>query len=101
MEFEEGHNVFLKVSYIKGIWRFNVKEKLSSQFDERYDIIEKINPVAYRLALPPELQHVQDVFQISQLCKYVHDLTHVIVFEPLEVKADGLTYEERPMKAID
>ena len=93
--------MFLKVSPVKGVRRFNVKGKLSPRFVGPYDIIEKINPVAYRLALPPELQHVHDVFHISQLRKYVYDPAHVIVHEPLNVDADGLTYEELPVRIVD
>jgi len=101
LEFEEGNKVFLKVSSMKGLRRFNAKGKLSPHFVGPYDIIEKINPAAYRLALPPELQHVHDVFHISQLCKYIHDPTHTILHRLLEVKADGLTYEEQPIKIVD
>jgi len=101
LEFEQGDKVFLKVSPVKGVRRFNVKGKLSPRFVGPYDIIEKINPVAYRLALPPELQHVHDVFHISQLRKYVYDPAHVIVHEPLNVDADGLTYEELPVRIVD
>jgi len=93
--------VFLKESPVKGVRRFNVKGKLSPRFVGPYDIIEKINPAAYRLSLPPELQHVHDVFHISQLCKYVYDPTHVIVHEPLNVEANGLTYEELPVRIVD
>ena len=50
-EFELGDEVFLKVLPIKGIWRFNVKRKLSPQFVRTYEIIEKINLVSHCLAL--------------------------------------------------
>ena len=91
----------MKVSPTKGVRRFNVKGKLSPRFVGPYDIIQKINPTAYRVALPPELQHVHDVFHISQLRKYVHDPTHTIVHEPLEIDFNGLTYEEQPVKIVD
>ena len=94
----EREKVFLKVSPIKGVRCFNVKGKLSPRFVGPYDIIQKINPTAYRLALPPKLQHVHDVFHISQLQKYVHDPTHTIVHKTLEIDPNGLTYEEQPVK---
>jgi len=62
LELEEGDKVCLKVSPIKGVRRFIVRGKLSPHFVGPYDIIQKINPTAYRLALPPELQHVHNVF---------------------------------------
>jgi len=91
----------LKVSLVKGIRRFNIKGKLSPRYVGPYDIIQKISPAAYRLALPPELQHVHDVFHLFQLRKYVHDLTHTIVYEPLEIEANGLAYDEQPLKIVD
>ena len=63
-----------------------------------YDIIQKINPTAYRFALPSELQCVHKVFHITQLQKYVHNPTHTIVHEPLEIDPNGLTYEKQPVK---
>ena len=45
LESEEGDNVFLKVSPIKGVRRFNVKGKLSPRFVGPYEIIQKINPL--------------------------------------------------------
>jgi len=58
LEFQVGDKVFLKVSSIKGIRRFNVRGKLSPRYIGPYEIIEKLNPVAYRLTLPIELEHV-------------------------------------------
>ena len=103
LEFEEGDKVFLKVYPIpvKAIWHFNAKGKLIPCFVGLYDIVQMINPVAYMLILPLELQHVQEVFHVSQLQKYVHDPTHAIVFEPSEIGANGLTYEERPVIIMD
>jgi len=101
IEFEEVDKVFLKVSPVKGMRQFKVKGKLSPRFVGPYDIIQKINLAAYRLALSPELQHVHDVLNVSQLRKYVHDPTHAIVHEPLEIDANGLAYEEKPLKIVD
>ena len=64
-------------------------------------MIQKINPTAYRVTLPPALQHVHDVFYISQLLKYTHVPTHTIVQEPLEIDPNGLTYEEQLVKILD
>jgi len=86
LEFREGDKVFLKASPIKGLWRFKVKGKLSPCFIGPCDIIKKTNPVAHRLALPPELQHAHDVLHISQLRKYMPDPMHAIVYQPLKVE---------------
>ena len=69
MEFQIGDKVFLKVFPTKGIKRFRVRGKLSPTYIEPYEIIEKLNPIAYCLDLPIELEHVQKVFHISKLRK--------------------------------
>ena len=46
--------MFLKVSPWKKVMRFGKKGKLSPSFIGPYEVIEKVGPVAYRLALPPE-----------------------------------------------
>ena len=56
--------------------------------------------MAYRLALPPDLSRVHNVFHVSLLRKYVLDPTHVLSYEPLEVRED-LSYEETPIGIID
>ncbi|MGS7457224.1 hypothetical protein, partial [Mycobacterium tuberculosis] len=56
--------------------------------------------VAYRLALPPELDRILNVFHVSCLRKYVPDTSHVFNSIPVELEED-LTYEERPVKILD
>ncbi|XP_077249187.1 uncharacterized protein LOC143888635 [Tasmannia lanceolata] len=65
-----------------------------------YDVLEKIGTVASRLALPPSLAGVHNVFHILMLRKYVPDPSHVIPQSPLQLSED-LTYDERPEKIID
>ena len=45
---------------------------------ELYQILERIRPMAYWLALPLNLSKVCDVFHVSQLEKYVSDPDAVI-----------------------
>ena len=52
MKYQVGEKVFLKVSPWKGILRFGKQGKLSPRYIGLYEIIEKIAPLAYRLALP-------------------------------------------------
>ena len=62
--------------------------------------MQKIGPVAYRLALPPMLQGIHDVFHNSQLRQYIPNPEHVISYEPLQLK-ENLTYVEEPIHIID
>ncbi|XP_062088883.1 uncharacterized protein LOC133795447 [Humulus lupulus] len=68
--------------------------------DVEFNIGDKVEKVAYRLALPPSLSNVHDVFYVSLLRKYVPDPSHVLNYEPIEVEQD-LTYEEKPVKILD
>ena len=56
--------------------------------------------VAYRLALPPSLQGIHEVFHVSNLCKYVHDLGHIIRYEPLQIKKN-LTFVEELIRTLE
>ncbi|XP_028089004.1 uncharacterized protein LOC114289467 [Camellia sinensis] len=59
-----------------------------------------IGHVVYRLALPPELSNVHNVFHVSMLRQYLRDSEHVVDYENLEVQED-LSYEEQPMQILD
>lgn len=65
-----------------------------------FEILERVGTLAYRLALPPQLASVHNVFHVSMLRKYVPDPHHVIDFQPLELRED-LTYEEIPSCILD
>ena len=70
ISYEIGEKVFLKVSPWKKVMRFGKKGKLSSRFIGPYEVIEKVGPVAYRLALPPDLEKIHNVFHVSMLRRY-------------------------------
>ena len=95
-----GDKVFLKVAPMKGVKRFGKKGKLSPHFIGPFDILDKAGVLAYRLALPPTLSGIHNVFHVSMLRKYVSDPTHVLDYEPLKLR-DNLTYEESPIRIVD
>ncbi|TYJ96331.1 pol protein [Cucumis melo var. makuwa] len=99
LEFDVGDMVFLKVAPMKGVLRFEKKGKLSPSFVGPFEILERIGPVAYRLALPQSLSAVDDVFHVSMLRKYVADPTHVVDFKPLQINED-LSYEEQAVEIL-
>ncbi|KAL0533473.1 hypothetical protein IC582_030313 [Cucumis melo] len=99
LEFEIGDKVFLKVAPMKGVLRFERRGKLSPRFVGPFEILERIGPVAYRLALPPSLTTVHDVFHVSMLRKYVPDPSHVVDYEPLEID-ENLSYVEQPVEVL-
>ncbi|KAL0546476.1 hypothetical protein IC582_016386 [Cucumis melo] len=99
LEFDVGDKVFLKVAPMKGVVRFERRGKLSPRFVGPFEILERIGPVAYRLALPPSLSAVHDVFHVSMLRKYVPDPSHVVDYEPLEID-ENLSYTEQPVEVL-
>ncbi|XP_037493281.1 uncharacterized protein LOC119370063 [Jatropha curcas] len=94
-----GDKVFLKVSPWKKILRFERKGKLSPRFIGQYEIIERVDPLAYRVALPPDLDRIHNVFHVSMLRRYRSDPLHVISVESVTIKPD-LTYEEEPVRIL-
>ena len=55
LEFEVGDHVFLKVMSKQGVARFGKRGKLSPRFIGPFEILERVDTVAYRLALPPSM----------------------------------------------
>ena len=100
LEFEVKDHVFLKVMPKRGVVRFGKRGKLSPRFIGPLEILERIGTVAYRLALPPSMTGVHEVFHVSMLRKYTLDPAHVVDWEQIEVDTDG-TFEEGPVCIVD
>ncbi|KAL0409540.1 UNVERIFIED_CONTAM: Transposon Ty3-G Gag-Pol polyprotein [Sesamum radiatum] len=100
MEYEVGDKVFLKVSPWKEILRFGRQGKLSPRYIGPYEIIERIGPLAYRLALPMELSQIHDVFHVSMLRRYRSDPSHVIHEPEIEI-SEELAYVEELTEILD
>ncbi|KAA3487672.1 reverse transcriptase [Gossypium australe] len=70
IEFQVDEKVYLKVSSWKKILHFDRKGKLSPQFIGSYEIIERTGPMAYRLALPSNLEKIHNVFHVLMLRRF-------------------------------
>jgi len=92
--------MFLKVSPLKGSLRFSQKGKLTSRYIGPFEILQKVRPVAYCLALPSTLQGIHDVFHVSNLRRHMPDPDHIMLYEPLQLK-ENLTYVEEPVKILE
>ena len=95
-----GDHVFLKVSPMKSVMRFGRKGKLSPRFVGPFEILEKVGALAYKVALPPSLSKIHNVFHVSSLRKYVFYPSHVVELEPIQISED-LTYKEVPVQIVD
>ena len=80
--------------------RFCKREKLSSRFIGQFEILERVGRVAYRLALPPSMSGVHEVFHVSMLRRYTPDPAHVVDWGEIEVDTDG-TFKEGPVCIVD
>ena len=99
IRYEIGEKVYLKVSPWKKVMRFGKNDKLSLRFIGPYEVIENVGPVAYKLALPPDLEKIYNVFHVSMLWRYRSDPSHVVSSKTIELRPD-LTYEEEPVEIL-
>nr|GFA54874.1 putative nucleotidyltransferase, ribonuclease H [Tanacetum cinerariifolium] len=100
LEFQPGDHVFLKVSPARGVRCFGIKGKLSPRFIGPFEILDRVGEVSYRLALPPQLSHVHNVFHVSLLRGYKYHPLHVISY-PLDQTHTDLSYVEEPEAILD
>ena len=100
LEFKVGDHVFLKVMLKRGVVRFGKRGKLAPRHIRPSEILERVGTVAYRLALPPSLSSVYEVFHVSMLRKYTPDPAHVVDLGGIIVDTDG-TFEEGPVNILD
>ncbi|GJU71323.1 putative nucleotidyltransferase, ribonuclease H [Tanacetum coccineum] len=100
LEFQVRDRVFLKVSPFRGVKRFGIKGKLSPRFIGPFEILERIREVSYRLALPPQLSHVHDVFHVSLLRGYHYHPLHVASYPFDQIQPD-MSLSEEPESILD
>ena len=70
--------------------------RVSPRFIWPFEILKRVGTVAYRLALPPSMSGVHEVFHVSMLRRYTPDPAHVVDWGEIEVDTDG-TFEEGPV----
>ena len=100
LTFSVGDYVYLKVSPMRGIRRFNVKGKLAPRYVGPFKVLERKGEVAYRLELPLSLSGVHDVFHISQLKRCLRVPEEQAPLDGVDVQED-LTYTEHPVKILE
>ena len=68
--------------------RFGKKGKLSPRYIGPFEMIGRVEAVAYELALPPKFTSTHPVFHISLLGKYISDPSHILALQSVEVRPD-------------
>jgi hypothetical protein len=100
LEFKVGDHVYLRVSPMKGLRRFNIKVKLAPHYIGLYPIIDKYGPTSYQVELPAKLSGVHNVFHASQLKRCLKPPTDVVIEDTIPLEPD-LTYKTYPIKILD
>ena len=85
---------------MRGVVRVGKRNKLDPRFIRPFEILKRIGPLAYRLALPPEIEKIYNVFHVSQLKKYIPDPSHVLSYSPLQLQED-LSYTVEPLQVLN
>ena len=67
VSFEPGEHIYLWVTPVKGVKRFQTRGKPAPKFIGPFPIMSRVGSVAYQLELPPELSDVHNVFHVCQL----------------------------------
>jgi hypothetical protein len=87
-EFKTGDHVYLRVRPKKSSLKMGACAKLEPRYYGPFEVLYRVGPVAYRLALPPIVKG-HNVFHVSLLKKYVHDSNHVIDWSMIQVEPEG------------
>ncbi|XP_041027036.1 uncharacterized protein LOC121267255 [Juglans microcarpa x Juglans regia] len=101
IEFEVGDWIYLKVSPMKGVFRFGKKGNLSPRYVGSYEILERVGAATYRLDLPSDFQGIPNVFHVSSLKKsFKKQIPASVDTRDISLQPD-LTYEEVPIQITD
>lgn len=100
IEFQEGEKVWVKVSPMKNVTRFGVNGRLGPRYIGPFEVLERIGQVAYKLALPLAMSHINNVFHVAMLRRCVLEPSQVLKEIP-ERLGEHLTYEEKPVKNLE
>jgi len=100
IEFQIGDKVMLKVSPWKGVVRFGKRGKLSPRYVGLFEIVERVEEVAYRLSLPEELRGIHPTFHVANFRRCLAEADVVISLDDIRVD-EKLTYVEEPEAITD
>jgi hypothetical protein len=87
--FKVGDHVFLKVKTNRSSLKLGSCAKLVARFYGLFEIMERIGPVAYKLALPTSMT-IHNVFHVSFLKKCIPDANHFIDWNVVQVEPEGV-----------
>jgi hypothetical protein len=83
-----GDHVYLKFKDHRISLKLGNCAKLAPRFCGPFNILTQIEPIAYQLPLPANLK-IHNVFHVSLLKNYVHEPTHMINWNMVQVELEG------------
>jgi hypothetical protein len=105
LTFKSGDFVYLRVSPLKGMKRFQVKGKLAPRYIGPFKILDRRGEVSYQLEMPSELSEVHDVFHVSLLRKCLEVPEKPEIFKSIDHRSvdinKDLTYREVPIRILE
>ena len=94
-----GEHVYIKVKPNKISLRLGKYSELAPKYCRPFEILAKVGSVAYQLALPPNIK-LHNVFHVSILKIYVHNFSHVIDWNVIQVELKG-DFQVGPERILD
>eukprot|EP00253_Pinus_taeda_P016974 PITA_16974 len=98
-EFQIGDHVYIRIQAKRSTLQWAGCAKLAPRYCGPFQILARVGPVAYQLALPSHIR-VHNVFHVSVLKKYVYDPKHVIRWQDIQVEPEGEILVE-PLSILD
>eukprot|EP00253_Pinus_taeda_P001928 PITA_01928 len=97
--YQVGDHVYIRIQAKRSTLQWSGCAKLAPRYCGPFQILPRIGPVAYQLALPSHIR-VYNVFHVSVLKKYVYDPKHVIQWQDIQVEPEGEVLVE-PLNIVD
>eukprot|EP00253_Pinus_taeda_P034317 PITA_34317 len=94
-----GEHVYVRIRPRKSTLQWSGCAKLAPRFCGPFQVLARIGPVAYQLALPSHIR-VHNVFHVSVLKKYIYDPKHIISWQDIQVEPEGEFLVE-PVSILD
>eukprot|EP00253_Pinus_taeda_P006607 PITA_06607 len=98
-EYQVGEHVYIRIRARKSTLQWNACAKLAPRFCGPFQILARVGPVAYQLALPSHIR-VHNGFHVSVLKKYVYDPRHIISWQDIQVEPEG-EFLVKPVNILD
>jgi hypothetical protein len=98
-EFKVGDDVFLNVKANKSSLKLGNYSKLAARYCGPFEILERIGPISYMLALPASMS-IHNVFHVSLLKKYIPNANHIIDWNLIQVDQE-ITFQVHLVCILD